>query len=104
MEPIEARKTFRTLEPIHGMIYFTPEGPPAYEAIGLQGPRMGYFASRVAAMGAVPAEVVIATFYNFEPSLVRRAIPAAWGLATPARLRGASRTSRRRSRPGSAIS
>ena len=82
MEPIEARKTFRTLEPIHGMIYFTPEGPPAYEAIGLQGPRMGYFASRVAAMGAVPAEVVIATFYNFEPSLVRRAIPAAWGLAT----------------------
>ena len=34
-------------------------------------------------MGAVPAEVVIATFYNFSPDLVRRAIPEAWALATP---------------------
>ena len=83
MEPIEARKTFRTLEPIHGMIYFTEAAVPAYEKIGLKPGRMGYFASRSAAMGAVPAEVVIATFFNFDPSLVRSVIPEAWSLASP---------------------
>ncbi len=35
-------------------------------------------------MGAVPADVVIATFFNFSPDLVRRAIPEAWTRATPA--------------------
>ena len=89
MENIEVRKTFRMLEAVHGMIYFTPDGPPAYAAVGLKGARMGYFASRAAAMGAVPAEVVIATFYNFEPSLVRRQIPDAWSRATPKAIVGA---------------
>ena len=37
-------------------------------------------------MGAVPAEVVIATFYNFYPGLVRSAIPGAWDVASPAAL------------------
>jgi hypothetical protein len=86
MDPVIARKTWRTLEPIHGMIYFAPEGREAYTAAGLRGNRMGYFASRAAAMGPVPAEVVIATFFNFEPSLVRQSIPEAWTLATPARV------------------
>jgi hypothetical protein len=39
-----------------------------------------YFA---APMGAVGAEVVAATFYNFNPELVATAIPAAWDLASP---------------------
>jgi hypothetical protein len=68
------------------MIYFTPHGPPAYAAAGIIGPgaaRMGYFGSRAAAMGAVPAEVVIATFYNFNPELVRRCVPKVWELASP---------------------
>jgi hypothetical protein len=47
---------------------------------------MTYFASRAAAMGAVPAETVIATFFNFHPDLVRRAIPAAWDIASPAQV------------------
>ena len=49
---------------------------------------MGYFAGRAAPMGAVPAEVVIATFYNFQPDLVRSCIPAAWSFTTPAALLG----------------
>jgi hypothetical protein len=44
---------------------------------------MGYFASRSAPMGAVMAEVVIATFFNFHHGLVRSVIPEAWTLATP---------------------
>jgi hypothetical protein len=37
-------------------------------------------------MGPVGADVVIATFFNFSPELVRHAIPAVWEIATPERL------------------
>ena len=99
MDPMIARRTWRTAEPIHGMIYFSPEATAAYESLGLTG-RMGYFASRAAPMGAVPPEVVIATFYNFRPQLVRDAIPEAWTRATPtaileARVDSADRALRR---------
>ncbi len=83
MDAITARKTWRSMEAVHGMIYFTPDAAAAYAAVGVTKPRMGYFASRVAAMGAVPAEVVIATFYNFHPGLVRRSMENAWTLASP---------------------
>lgn len=82
MDPSIARRTWRTVEPIHGMIYFSPEAAAGYAELGLTD-RMGYFASRAAAMGPVPADVVIATFYNFRPALVRAAIPEAWRRATP---------------------
>ncbi|HTL84103.1 MAG TPA: hypothetical protein VL856_02910 [Acidimicrobiia bacterium] len=81
-----SRQMHRTLEPYHGMIYFVPEAQAEYARIGLTGSRMGYFASRAAPMGAVPADVVIATFFNFCPALVRRVIPAAWEQATPAEI------------------
>lgn len=79
---VVARKAWRTLEPVHGMIYFAPLARAAYRALGVRG-QAGYFASRAAAMGPVPAEVVIATFYNFNPELVHAAIPAAWRSASP---------------------
>jgi hypothetical protein len=82
VEPTVARQMYRTIEPFHGFVYLVPEAEEEYAALGVHG-RMGYFASRSAPMGPVPAEVVIATFYNFSPALVRRAIPAAWALASP---------------------
>jgi hypothetical protein len=85
MEPLMARKMWRTLEPYHGLIYFAPEATAAYEALGVRG-RDGYFASRAAPLGAVPAEVVVATFFNFNPEVVHRAIPTAWEAASPAQL------------------
>jgi hypothetical protein len=85
MEPVMARKMWRTLEPYHGLVYFAPEATAAYEAVGVTG-FDGYFASRAAAMGAVPAEVVVATFFNFNPAAVRQAIPRAWRAASPAQL------------------
>ena len=93
MDTTIARKTWRTLEPYHGLVYFAPEPVAAYAAIGIEG-RTGYFASRAAPMGAVSAEVVQATFFNFEPGLVQRAMEGAWEVAPPAelvaaRLRGA---------------
>ena len=83
MDALTARKTWRSMEAVHGMIYFTPDALPAYAAVGITRPRAGYFASRVAAMGAVPAEVVIATFYNFHPALVRRSMEHVWTLTSP---------------------
>ena len=85
MDPVVARKTWRTLEPYHGMIYFTPRATEAYASLGITG-RAGYFASRAAAMGAVSGEVVVATFFNFNPELVTRAIPGAWDVAPPSAL------------------
>jgi helix-turn-helix protein len=85
VDPIVARKTWRTLEPYHGLVYFAPEPAERYGGLGIEG-RDGYFASRAAAMGAVTAEVVIATFFNFDPRLVHRALPAAWERATPAQV------------------
>jgi hypothetical protein len=100
MEPADARRLWRALEPYHGTIYFAPEGAEEYTAIGLEPGMMGYFASRSAALGPVPAEVVIATFFNFHPDLVRSVIPKAWTLASPqaiieARLRVVDRCLRR---------
>ncbi len=86
MDSVVARKMLRTLEPYHGWIYFSPESRERYAALGITDGRMGYFASRSAPMGAVPAEVVIATFFNFNPELVRRAIPEAWNITSPDKL------------------
>ena len=77
-----ARRMWRVLEPYHAMIYFAPEAREAFTAAGLKGYWMGYFASRAAALGPVPATVVAATFYNFHPRMVARAIPDAWSLSS----------------------
>jgi hypothetical protein len=82
--PRMARRMWRALETLHMTVYFSPEPRDAYRRAGLRGGWMGYFASRSAAMGPVPAEVVMAAFYNFHPRMVRRAIPDAWGFAAPA--------------------
>jgi hypothetical protein len=88
MDPLTARTTWRTPEMIHGFVYFATEPAQAYAALGLSG-RAGYFASRSAPMGAASAELVIATFFNFEPDLVRRSMKGVWETVTPAALLGA---------------
>ena len=85
MEPVMARKMWRTLEPYHGLVYFAPEATEAYEGLGVPG-FAGYFASRAAPMGAVAAGVVQATFFNFHPDAVRQGHPRAWDAASPADL------------------
>jgi len=82
MDPQVAHKTSRSLEPYHGVIYFLPEATDAYAKLGVTG-RDGYFASRSAPLGKVSAGVVIATFFNFNPSLIHHAIPSAWEQTTP---------------------
>ena len=96
-------------EPVHAVTYFAAEARSAYEKAGLRGFWRGYFAGRAAPLGvagaggmvaapagtaAVPtgtaapagaasAAVVAASFFNFAPAFVARAIPGVWELITP---------------------
>jgi hypothetical protein len=70
-------------EPIHAVTYFAPEARSAFEEAGLRGFWRGYFAGRAAPFGAAGAAVVTASFFNFAPAFVARAIPGVWALVTP---------------------
>jgi hypothetical protein len=83
MEPAVARRLWTVLEPYHATVYFSPEVGEAMKGLGLKGYWMGYFAGRGAPLGPVPSTVIEATFFNFRPSMVQRAIPDAWGFASP---------------------
>src|SRR5215471_14475168 len=78
-----ARTMWTLFEPIHAVTYFAPEARSAYEQAGLRGFWRGYFAGRAAPLGTVSAAVVTASFFNFAPAFVGRAIPGVWELITP---------------------
>ena len=86
MDPRFVRYLWQVTEPYHALVYFAPEKKERFEAVGLKGGWMAYFASRAAAMGPVGAEVVTATFFNFHPAMVSRAIPDAWTFAAPEKI------------------
>ncbi len=83
MTATDARKGYRTLEPLHAFIYFSTDAARRYAELGLTHGRTQYFASRGAAFGRCGPGPVIATFYNFAPAQVVRALPAAWEAASP---------------------
>jgi hypothetical protein len=82
-DPTLIGRAHRAIDPLHSQLYFAPEQDEHLGALGLRPGRMVYFAGRAAAMGAVGAGAVTATFYNFAPSLVAHMIPRAWTLASP---------------------
>lgn len=85
MDPSIARRLWRVGEPVHAIVYFHPASVGAWAAAGLRGFWRGYFATRAAPLGAVGPGPVTATFYNFHPAMVAKAIPEVWTMATPAR-------------------
>ena len=78
-----ARVMWTLFEPIHAVTYFAPEARAAFEEAGLRGFWRGYFAGRAAPLGPTGAAVVTASFFNFAPAFVARAIPAVWDLTAP---------------------
>ena len=72
---------WQAVEAIHDPIYFTPRATARYQALGLQGFWMGYFASRSAAVGTPGPGLVTALFHGFAPERVARALPDAWEMA-----------------------
>jgi len=76
-------RAWRVTEPLHALIYFVPEAPERYAKLGVDA-HAGYFASRGAVFGATGPGPVSASFYVFNPALVRHHLPAVWATATPA--------------------
>lgn len=78
-----ARRMFELVEPIGVIPYSADEPNEAMYALGFTDFWDTYFAGRAAPLGAVPAEVVDALFYNFAPGEVARHIPKVWDTTTP---------------------
>ncbi|MFJ3202166.1 hypothetical protein [Streptomyces sp. NPDC086989] len=88
------------INPLHATIYFSPDLGKEFAALGVTERPAVNLASRSAAMGAVGAGTVTATFYNYRHDFVARHLPAVWATITPqqaldARLRAADSTLRR---------
>ncbi|WP_134663104.1 MULTISPECIES: MarR family transcriptional regulator [unclassified Amycolatopsis] len=95
-----ARRMFELLEPICLVTFFADECNEELAALGHRTYWDGYFASRAAPLGRVPAEVVHAAFYNFAEGEAARHIPSAWETIPPeasvaARERGSAASVRR---------
>ncbi|MEV6876116.1 MarR family transcriptional regulator [Amycolatopsis sp. NPDC051128] len=95
-----ARRMFELLEPICLVTFFADECNEELAALGHRTYWDGYFASRAAPLGRVPAEVVHAAFYSFADGEAARHIPSAWETIPPeasvaARERGSAASVRR---------
>ncbi|MEU1145252.1 MarR family transcriptional regulator [Streptomyces sp. NPDC005863] len=95
-----ARRMFGLLEPICLVTFHADETNEELAALGHRTYWDGYFASRAAPLGRVPAEVVHAAFYSFADGEVARHIPSAWETIPPevslaARQRGSAASVRR---------
>ena len=91
---------FELLEPICLVTYFADECNEELAALGHRTYWDGYFASRAAPLGRVPAQVVHAAFYSFADGEAARHIPSAWETIPPeasvaARERGSAASVRR---------
>ena len=95
-----ARRMFELLEPICLVTFMADECNQELAALGHRTYWDGYFASRAAPLGRVPAEVVHAAFYSFADGEVARHIPSAWETIPPeaslaGRIRGSAASLRR---------
>ena len=75
------REFWQGIEVIHDVVYFGDDIRERFDAIGLKGWWMAYFAHRSAALGTPDPKTVTALFHGFAPRLVERALPDAWSLA-----------------------
>ncbi|MFG2997799.1 hypothetical protein [Streptomyces sp. NPDC048340] len=98
---LDARRCWHTaINPLHSAVYFSPDLGKEFAGLGITDPVAVNLAHRSAAMGAVGAGAVTATFYNYRHELVARHLPAVWQTITPeqalaARLRAVDSTLRR---------
>lgn len=100
LPPRAGRRCHNVLNPLHSTVFFSPEFTEELAGIGVDDAGSAYFGARGAAMGAVGPGTIAAAFYNFNPELIARYVPAVWETASPeavlgARLRAADRTLRR---------
>ncbi|MFD6415479.1 hypothetical protein [Streptomyces sp. NPDC060194] len=100
LPPRAGRRCHNMVNPLHSSVYFSPDLAEKMAEVGITAPGAAYFAARAAAFGAVGPGTVTAAFYNFNPELVARHVPAVWRAAGPdvvlaSRLRAVDATLRR---------
>ncbi|MFE0170747.1 hypothetical protein ACFWZ2_00395 [Streptomyces sp. NPDC059002] len=100
LPPRAGRRCHNVLNSLHSTHYFSPDVTQEMAKLGISHPSAVNFAVRAAALGAVGAGVVTATFYNYKHALVAEHVPAVWQTASPedvlaARLRAVDTTLRR---------
>jgi len=93
------REASAAITAAHLFIYLAPEAAEEATAFGVTDRQAVYFAFRSAALGAVPWQVTLATFYNFPPQKVQ-SMDGVWDAAAPeqwqaARFRAAARAMQR---------
>jgi hypothetical protein len=76
------REVSNAINATHRFIYFVPETFQEAAEFGVTDRMAAYFAFRSAAMGSVPWQVTLATFYNFAPRVVQT-MEGVWGAASP---------------------
>ena len=85
-EATPARLLWRTVEPVHAVVYFAPEVAAAIAELGVVGWWRGYVAGRSGPLGVVPAPVVEALFHGFAAARISKAVPSVWQVVEPERL------------------
>ncbi|MFD9906675.1 hypothetical protein [Streptomyces sp. NPDC059063] len=100
LHPRAGRRCHSVLNALHSTHYFAPDLGRELGALGITHPRAVNFAARAAALGAVGAGTVTATFFSYRPETVAQHVPAIWRIAAPedilaARLRAVDTTLRR---------
>lgn len=79
-----ARALHHALEPFHTVAYVARQVRDEFQKLGITNQWSGYFGTRIAPLGAVPASVVEALFYHFHPRMIAREVMAVWDVAAPA--------------------
>ena len=80
-----ARRMWTLFEAVHAVTYFAPEALSAANEAGYRGFWMGYFACRMAPLGAMGPQVATSVCFGFHRSRAERALPDAWSYAGPER-------------------
>jgi hypothetical protein len=76
------------LEPIHAVLYFSPQGFEEAAALGYDVEQRwpSYFAYRTAPLGAVGTRAATAAYYSFSPSTIDGYMTGLWDTASPAQV------------------
>nr|WP_311132507.1 hypothetical protein [Nonomuraea gerenzanensis]SBO95769.1 hypothetical protein BN4615_P5285 [Nonomuraea gerenzanensis] len=73
------------LEPIHAVLYFSPQGFGRAAALGydVESRWPSYFAYRTAPLGRAGTRLATAVYYSFSPAMIAEHVPAVWEVASP---------------------
>lgn len=89
------------LEPVHAVLYFSPQAFGEASALGydVESRWPSYFAYRTAPLGRAGTRLATAAYYSFSPRMMAEHVPAVWEVAAPeavlrARLEAVDRTYR----------